>query len=120
MRILLQSFETGLYLDPSEHWTNTSDLARNFPNTRQAAQFKIHRRLANTFVVVQPDPVLPANLTGTLDGPIMHTQEPAMPAGCRVKAIQAEMLRQGRSAQGKSAMPRRPKGSDRHPCNLSP
>ena len=30
MRILLQSFESGLYLDTSWDWTNTSDLARNF------------------------------------------------------------------------------------------
>jgi len=32
MKILLQSFETGLYLDTSGAWTNTPALAQNFPN----------------------------------------------------------------------------------------
>ena len=52
MRILLQSFESGLYLDTSGEWTSTSDLARNFANSRQAAEFKIHHRLTHVFVVV--------------------------------------------------------------------
>jgi hypothetical protein len=69
MRILLQSFESGLYLDTSGEWTSTSDLARNFANTRQAADFKIHHRLTSVFVVVLPEPAPPANATGTHDEP---------------------------------------------------
>jgi len=96
MRILLQSFEIGFYLDTSGDWTNVLDLARNFPNTRKATEFKIHRRLANAFVIVQPEPALPVNVTGTHNNIIMHAQEPANP-GNPVEAIQVKTTKEGHS-----------------------
>jgi hypothetical protein len=59
MRILLQNFETGLYLDTSGAWTSTPELARSFPSTRQAAEFKIQRRLDQALVIVLPEPAPP-------------------------------------------------------------
>ncbi len=55
-KILLQSFETGLYLDTAGNWTNRPELARSFPNTVRATEFKIHRRLNNAFTVVVSEP----------------------------------------------------------------
>jgi hypothetical protein len=55
MRILLQSFETGLYLDLIGAWTDSPELARDFPDTLQATHFKFQRRLDHTFVVVVPE-----------------------------------------------------------------
>jgi hypothetical protein len=119
MRILLQSFETGLYLGTSGDWTNTPALAQNFRDTRQAAEFKIHRRLAHAFVVVQPDTAPPVNSNGAHDERIMRVQKTADPVDCRVKTIQAKMIKEGRSVPGKSALAKRPKGLNRHPCNFS-
>lgn len=119
MRILLQSFETGLYLDTSGTWTNAPDLARNFPNTRQAAEFKIHRRLANAFVVVQPDPAPPANVTATPDETHVYAQEVVNPGGPHVQAIQAKLTKKGQSAQGQSLTGNRQRGSNRHPFKTS-
>ena len=119
MRILLQSFETGLYLDTSGGWTNSPDLARNFPNTRQAAEFRIHRHLAKTFVVVLPEPTPPLNVTGRHDGTTMQTQKLAEPVGRSLKAIQAKMTKEGRSAQSKSAMAKHHSSANPPPCNIS-
>ena len=52
----MQSFETGLYLDPTGSWTSRTELALDFPNTVRATQFKIHRRLKNTFTVIVCQP----------------------------------------------------------------
>ena len=119
MRILLQSFETGLYLDTSGDWTNESALARSFPNTRHAAEFIVHRRLTHTFVVVLPEPGSPANVTSQHDETIMHAQEPGIPADSQGQAIQATIAKAGRSAQKKPAMAKQQRGSNHHPCNLS-
>ena len=117
MRILLQSFESGLYLDTSGDWTSTSDLARNFANTRQAADFKVHHRLNNVFVVVLPESAPPANVTGTRDVSIRHAQEPANPAGRPVKAIQAATTKTGRSIQRVSAVANHQRVANRQPCS---
>lgn len=114
MLILLQSFETGLYLDTIGGWTNTVVRARNFHDTKEAAAFKFHRRLANVFVVVQPEPAPPINLYRLHDGTIMRAQEPAKPVGCRGNAIPAK----GRSAQGKSTIAKNQIGSNLQPCNV--
>ena len=119
MRVLLQSFETGLYLDMSGAWTNASDLARNFPNTRQAAEFKIHRRLANAFVVVQPAPAPPANVAGTPVETNVYAQEAAKPGGPHLEASRAKMTKQGQLAQAQSLTGNRQIGSNRHPCKTS-
>jgi hypothetical protein len=55
-RILLQSFETGFYLDSAGAWTSSPALARDFPSTVLATEFKVHRHLKNAFVVVVPEP----------------------------------------------------------------
>jgi hypothetical protein len=104
MRILLQSFESGLYLDTSGDWTSTSDLARNFTNTRQAAEFKIHRRLAGVFVVVLPEPAPPVNVSDIFVESVRETQEPANPAGRQGKAVQATTTKTLRSIQRVSAV----------------
>ena len=119
MRILLQSFESGLYLDASGDWTSTSDLARNFANTRQAAEFKIHRRLAGVFVVVLPEPTPPADASDIHDETIWETQEHANPAGRQVKAVQATRTKAGRSIQGVSAIANHQRLANRQPYNLS-
>src|SRR5664279_2034947 len=103
MRILLQSFETGLYLDTSGAWTSTSDLARSFPSTRQAAEFKIQRRLDRAFVVVLPEPAPPPNVTGRHDEITMQTEKPAKPIGRQARAIQAKMTNEDSLAQRKPA-----------------
>ena len=64
-KILLQSFETGLYLDSIGAWTNDPELARDFPNTVKATKFKLDRRLSHAFVVVVPEPTQPAEPAGT-------------------------------------------------------
>jgi hypothetical protein len=56
MKFVLQSFETGLYLDTTGDWTNRPELARDFPNALQASGFKLQRRLRDVFVVVMPEP----------------------------------------------------------------
>lgn len=71
MIILLQSFETGLYLDRVGAWTEKPGLARTFPNAVQATAFKIHRRLSHAFVVVLPD-------TPPQPGPVVPRQEAAL------------------------------------------
>jgi len=119
MRVLLQSFETGLYLDTSGDWTIASHLARDFPNTRQATEFKIHRRLANIFVVVRPEPAPPVNVNGTQDETVRDAQEPANLVGGRVKAIQVIKTKKGRSVRRKPAMADHQRDSNRQPCSLS-
>jgi hypothetical protein len=119
MRILLQSFETGLYLDTSGDWTNNPDLARSFPSTRQAAEFKTQRRLAKAFVVVLPEPARPLNVTGRHDETTIQAQDHAKPVGRPVKAIQGTMTTEGRSAGRKSATARHHSGSNPPPCNIS-
>ena len=119
MRILLQSFESGLYLDASGDWTSTSDLARNFANTRQAAEFKIHRRLAGVFVVVLPEPAPPTNGTDTHDETTWEAQERASPAGFHVKAVQVPTATASRSIQRVSAVANHRRNSSRQPCNMS-
>ncbi|HXP63688.1 MAG TPA: hypothetical protein VN829_24495 [Dongiaceae bacterium] len=54
MRILLQNFETGLYRSPNGSWTDDAEAALGFLNTLRATEHLLGRRLANTFVVVQP------------------------------------------------------------------
>jgi hypothetical protein len=54
MRILLQNFETGLYRSPDGSWTDNPEAALGFFNTLRATEHLLGRRLANTFVVVQP------------------------------------------------------------------
>ena len=71
-RILLQDFETGLYLDLAGAWTSSPESARDFPNCVKATEFKIQRRLSHAFVVVLPETTqaavraAPANRTITL------------------------------------------------------
>ena len=54
MRILLQNFETGLYRSRNGSWTDDAEAALGFLNTLRATEHLLGRRLANTFVVVQP------------------------------------------------------------------
>ena len=63
MRILLQSFETGKYLDAVGAWTDRLDLAHDFPNTVQATEAKIRRRLRHAFVAVVPEASSQPNTT---------------------------------------------------------
>ena len=60
MRILLQNFETGLYRSPNGSWTDDAEAALGFLNTLRATEHLLGRRLANTFVVVQPALSTPA------------------------------------------------------------
>ena len=53
-RILLQCFETGRYLDAVGNWTDSPELAQDFPNSLKATEFKLRRRLSQVFVVVVP------------------------------------------------------------------
>ncbi len=55
-RILLQDFETGLYLGPEGTWTGNPEMARDFPNTVQATETKLRRHLREAFVIVLPQP----------------------------------------------------------------
>ena len=119
MRILLQSFETGLYLDTSGTWTDTAGLAQSFRSTRQAAEFKMHRRLTEAFVVLLPDPAPPAEVTGTHHQTIGHAQKPAGLVGSQAAAIQSKMTREGGPARRKSTMARQRRVLNGHPCNLS-
>jgi hypothetical protein len=73
-RILLQSFETGFYLDMDGAWTTKPELARDFANTVQATEFKLHRRLIDTFVVLLPEPMLGAESAAPNDGACVHTK----------------------------------------------
>jgi hypothetical protein len=54
-RILLQNFETGLYLDLVGAWIGSPALARNFSNCVKATEFKIQHRLGQAFAVVVPE-----------------------------------------------------------------
>jgi hypothetical protein len=119
MRILLQSFESGLYLDTGGNWTSISDLARAFANTRQAAEFKIHHRLAGVFVVVLPDPPLPVSVPGTHGDTIRHALEPSSPVGRQVRAVQAAARKEGRPTRRVSAAANHQRDSNRQPCNVS-
>ncbi|MCX6916290.1 MAG: hypothetical protein NT167_25155 [Verrucomicrobia bacterium] len=119
MRILLQSFESGLYLDASGDWTSTSDLARNFANTRQAAEFKIHRRLAGVFVVVLPEPTPPADASNIHDETIWEAHEWANPACRQMKAVQATTTKAGRSIQRVSAVTNHQRVACRRPYNIT-
>jgi hypothetical protein len=56
MAILLQNFETARYVGTNGTWTSTPELARAFPSTRQATEFKMNHRLDCTFAVVLPEP----------------------------------------------------------------
>jgi hypothetical protein len=55
-RILLQNFETGLYLDLVGAWTTSPELAQEFPNSAKATEFKITHRLNHVFAVLVPEP----------------------------------------------------------------
>ena len=72
MRILLQNFETGLYRSPNGSWTDDAEAALGFLNTLRATEHLLGRRLANTFVVVQPALPTPAPLAanGTESRPL--------------------------------------------------
>jgi hypothetical protein len=56
MKILLQNFDTGLYLGPHGRWTDKPEEGLGFPNTLQASEYTLERRLANTYVVVRASP----------------------------------------------------------------
>lgn len=73
-RILLQSFETGFYLDMDGAWTTRPELARDFANTVKATEFKLQRRLSDTFVVLLPEPAGRAELAAPNDGACLHTK----------------------------------------------
>jgi hypothetical protein len=59
MRILLQNFETGLYLDREGQWTRKAENARAFADEVRATEYRVQQRLANTFVVVRLEPAYP-------------------------------------------------------------
>jgi len=62
MKILLQNFETGLYLRPDGQWTDQPELGIDFPNTVEATEYTLRRRLPNTYVIVRtfhPQPLAP-------------------------------------------------------------
>jgi hypothetical protein len=71
MRILLQNFETGLYRSPNGSWTDDAEAALGFLNTLRATEHLLGRRLANTFVVVQPglSTTAPPSANGTASPP---------------------------------------------------
>ncbi len=117
MRILLQSFESGLYLDTSGEWTSTSDLARNFANSRQAAEFKIHHRLTHVFVVVLPEPGPPASASGIHDETTKHAQELPNPVCRQLKAAQATTIKEGRPTRRVAALANHQRGANGQPCN---
>jgi hypothetical protein len=119
MRILLQNFETGLYLDTSGAWTSTPELARSFPSTRQAAEFKIQRRLDQALVIVLPEPAPPLDVTGRRDEVTTQTQKPAKPIGRQARVIQAKTTKEDRLAQRKPAMASNHRGLNPYPCHLS-
>ena len=55
MRILLQNFETGLYLNGDADWTQHPEAALAFPDAVRATDYRNLHRLPNTFVVVRPE-----------------------------------------------------------------
>ena len=59
MRILLQNFKTGLYLGEQGRWTQKPEAALSFKDEVCATEYRRERRLANTYVVVRPEPSYP-------------------------------------------------------------
>jgi len=55
MKIRLQNFDTGLFLDLAGGWTANPQSAREFSSLVHAAEFQFEARLAHTYVVVAPD-----------------------------------------------------------------
>jgi hypothetical protein len=56
MRILLQNFESGLYLGDQGRWTKKPEAALAFRDEIRATEYRRERSLANTYVVVRPEP----------------------------------------------------------------
>jgi hypothetical protein len=56
MRILLQNFETGLYLAGDGSWTQKHEAALAFRDEVRATEFRLQHRLDQAFVVVRPEP----------------------------------------------------------------
>jgi hypothetical protein len=56
MRILLQNFETGLYFVGNGRWTQILERALAFRDQNQANEVLRAQQLANTSVVVRPEP----------------------------------------------------------------
>jgi hypothetical protein len=56
MRIVLQNFESGLYLGNEDRWTRKPEAALAFRDEIRATEYRRERSLANTFVVVRPEP----------------------------------------------------------------
>jgi len=55
MKVLLQNFETGLYLCCGGAWTDNPEGALVFLNELRAADYCVYHRLPSTLVVVQPE-----------------------------------------------------------------
>ena len=55
MKILLQNFNTGLYLAETGSWTTTVESAKAFLNLVRATEYKLRFRLAHVFAVVRPE-----------------------------------------------------------------
>ncbi len=55
MKIVLRSFETGLYLESLDQWTSDPESALMFPDQQRATAYQIRHRLADTFVAVLPE-----------------------------------------------------------------
>ena len=87
MKILLQSFETGLYLDLIGSWTNDPALARDFPDTLQATEFKLQRRLSQAFVVLVPEPVEEVRLPSLRAEPGPREKSPATARSVRDRQV---------------------------------
>lgn len=54
MKILLQDFQTGLYLGRSRRWTQNPEKARTFQNRFRAGAYKVWHRLPRACVVAMP------------------------------------------------------------------
>jgi hypothetical protein len=100
MKFVLQSFETGLYLDTTGDWTNRPELARDFPNALQVSGFKLQRRLRDVFVVVVPEPPRWDEPAVPWHGADTHAPEPASRIGGWTTPSAPHVPNGGRIARG--------------------
>ena len=54
MKILLQDFQTGLYLGRRREWTQNPEAARAFPDRLRATAYKVWHRLPRACTVAKP------------------------------------------------------------------
>ena len=113
MRILLQNFNTGLYLAEAGCWTTTVENAMAFLNSVLATEYKLRRRLAHVFAVVRADPGRLAATENQPTTPAVYSAISSMPATRKTsKTAKTNPLPQ--------SGPKRSKQTPKVPVNPSP